>query len=98
MILERPKYPYGAVPLTIFYSIELPYNSCIFTAKFFDLNVHHLTALNDNNHGIITENTSTTTNYGNSDFDFVRAVGSKNFPYAGYILRVPIVGVKNSLT
>jgi hypothetical protein len=33
------------------------------------------------------ENTSTTTNYRNSNFSFVRAVGSKKFPYAGLYLK-----------
>jgi hypothetical protein len=64
------------------------YTSPAFYGKnFFDLNVHHLTALNNNNHGIMLENTSTTTSYRNSNFSFVRAVGSKKFPYAGLYLK-----------
>jgi len=63
-------------------------NSPAFYGKnFFDLNVPHLTALNNNNHGIIIENTSITTNYGNSNFGLIRAVGSKNFPFAGLYLK-----------
>lgn len=55
--------------------------------NFFDLNVPHLTALNNNNHGMIIENTSKTTNYGNSHFGLIRAVSSKNYPYSGLYIK-----------
>lgn len=55
--------------------------------NFFDLDVPHLTAINNNNHAIILENTSKTINYGNSNFGLIRAVGSKKYPYAGLYLK-----------
>ncbi|MBD1394637.1 hypothetical protein [Mucilaginibacter glaciei] len=55
--------------------------------NFFDMNVSHLTAINNNNHSIMIENTSSTTNYGNSHFGFIRAVSSKKIPYAGLYLK-----------
>jgi hypothetical protein len=58
-----------------------------YAKNFFDLNVPHLTAMNNNNHGIILENTSKTTNYGNSNFGLIRAVGSVKFPYAGLYIK-----------
>lgn len=46
---------------------------------FFDLQVDKLYALSSSNHGILLENNSTTTNYGNSHFGFVRASGGSTF-------------------
>jgi len=55
--------------------------------NFFDLNIPHLTAINNNNNGIVIENTSKTTNYGNSNFGFIRAAGSTKSPYAGLYIK-----------
>lgn len=58
-----------------------------YAKNFFDLEVPHLTALNDSNHGIILENTSLTVNYGNSNFGFVRTTAKLTTPYAGLYIK-----------
>lgn len=55
-----------------------------FHAKnFFDLSVPYLSAQNDSNHGVLLEGTSSSINYGNSNFGFLRVAGSNTSPYAG---------------
>lgn len=48
-----------------------------------EIDVPRLWAYNPNNHGLVIENTSTTTNYGNSRFGIIRVAASRAEPYAG---------------
>ncbi|CAM3973291.1 hypothetical protein MUGA111182_19945 [Mucilaginibacter galii] len=71
----------------VLYNVSLLSNSTTDAAfhavNFFDLQVDHLYALGSDNHGILLENNSPTTFYGNSHFGFVRCAGSNTAPYAG---------------
>jgi hypothetical protein len=58
----------------------------IYIKNFFDLTVPHLWAFSSAYHGIILENNSSSINYGNSYFGFVRAVAASGTPYAGVML------------
>lgn len=55
--------------------------------NFFDLSIGMLHAWNPANYGIVVENASTTTNYGNSRWGFISAVGASYAPYAGLEFR-----------
>lgn len=74
---------FGGVIKNIFLSSDATSAPAFYAKNFFDLQVDHLYALNSANNGIVLENNSTTTNYGNSHFSFVRASGNNSSPFAG---------------
>jgi hypothetical protein len=55
--------------------------------NFFDLHVSSARFMNSGNHGLVLENSSTATSYGNSHFGFVRCAASNTSPYAGLVIR-----------
>jgi hypothetical protein len=55
----------------------------LYAQNFFDCVFGYITAQNSNYDAIILENASTTTLYGNSQFNFIRAIASTASPYAG---------------
>lgn len=73
---------FGGYIKNIFLSSDATAAPAFYAKNFFDLQVDHLYALNSGNSGIVLENNSTTTNYGNSHFGFVRASGNSSSPFA----------------
>lgn len=59
----------------------------LYLKNFFDVNAPTLTVQSSANHGIVLENDSITTNYGNSHFGFLRTNGGSAQPFAGLVVR-----------
>lgn len=59
----------------------------IYLKNFFDLDAPKLWVYSSAYHGIVLENDSTTTNYGNSHFGFLRSRGAATTPYAGLVIQ-----------
>jgi len=78
---------WGATIDNIFIQSNSTASPAFYAINFFSLNIPRLTAINSSNHGIILENTSTTTNYGNSSFGLIIAGASSAPPYAGLYLK-----------
>jgi len=74
---------FGGVLYNIFLQSDSTTDAAFHAINFFDLQIDHLYALNSGNNGILLENISTSTNYGNSHFGFVRCSGSNTAPFAG---------------
>lgn len=64
-----------------------PTAPAVLLRNFFDLSVPHLRAFNTSNHGMVIENASTGTHYGNSHFGLLTVLGSGSAPFAGLVLR-----------
>lgn len=59
----------------------------IHVKNFFDLKADHIIAQNQNNHGILVENNSNETSFGNSHWGRITAAGSSSAPYAALAFR-----------
>lgn len=55
----------------------------LFLKNFFDVDAPHLTVSNSGNWGTVLQNSSTTVNYGNSHFGFLRSEGKATYPLGG---------------
>lgn len=59
----------------------------LYLKNFFTLLAPTLTVQSSDNHGVVLENDSTTTNYGNSHFGVLITNGANAQPYAGLVIR-----------
>lgn len=55
--------------------------------NFFDLHITIARFMASHHHGLVLENDSTGTSYGNSHFGFLRCASSNSSPYAGLVIR-----------
>lgn len=60
---------------------------CAYFKNFMDISVGYLQVGNSANHGLVIENTSTTTKYGNSTFKFLSATASNSAGFAALDFR-----------